>query len=83
MMLISFLCSKLLYFGKNGDSTLTLDIVRVHDTFLNLLIGTENAALFQKLVYQCSFTMIDMAMMATFLTSSLVIFIFFIPLPMS
>ena len=28
--------------------------------FLNLLIGTENAALFQKLVYQCSFTMIDM-----------------------
>ena len=69
-------------FGKNGDSTLTLDIVRVHDTFLNLLIGTENAALFQKLVYQCSFTMIDMGDDGNVSYIFSRCFHFFIPLPM-
>ena len=69
-------------FGKNGDSTLTLDIVRVHDTFLNLLIGTENATLFQKLVYQCSFTMIDMGDDGNVSYIFSRCFHFFIPLPM-
>ena len=45
--------------GENCDTTLSLNIVGVHDTFLNLLIGTENTALFQKLVYQSGFTMVN------------------------
>ena len=46
-------------FVMNCDTTLSLNIVGVHDTFLNLLIGTENTALFQKLVYQSGFTMVN------------------------
>ena len=69
-------------FGKNGDSTLTLDIVRVHDTFLNLLVGTEDTALFQKLVYQCGFTMIDMGDDGNVSYIFSRCFHFFIPLPM-
>ena len=33
-------------FGQDSDTTLTLDIVGIHDTFLYFLIGTENTALF-------------------------------------
>ena len=32
--------------GQNGDTTLTLDIVGVHDTLSNFLIFTEYTALF-------------------------------------
>ena len=32
-------------FGQDSDTTLTLDIVGIHDTFLNGLIFTEYAAL--------------------------------------
>ena len=45
--------------GENCDTTLSLNVIRVHDTFLNLLVGTENTALLQQLVYQCGFTMVN------------------------
>ena len=47
-------------FGENRNAALTLNIVGVHDTFLDFLILTENTALFQKLVNKCCFTVIDM-----------------------
>ena len=31
--------------GKDGDTSLTLNIVGVHYTFLNFLVGTEYTAL--------------------------------------
>ena len=34
-------------FGKNRDTTFPLDIVGVHDTFLDFLIRTEYTALTQ------------------------------------
>ena len=46
--------------GQNGDTTLTLDIVGVHDTFCNFLIGAEYAALFQKFIYQSRFAVVNM-----------------------
>ena len=47
-------------FGENRNAALTLNIVGVHDTFLDFLVLTENTALFQKLVNKCCFTVIDM-----------------------
>ena len=47
-------------FGENRNAALTLNIVGVHDTFLDFLVFTENTALFQKLVNKCCFTVIDM-----------------------
>ena len=43
---------------KDSDTSLTLNIIRVHYTFLNFLIGTEYTALFLQLVYQSCFTMV-------------------------
>ena len=47
-------------FGQNSDTTLTFDIIGVHDTFLYFLIFTENTALFQKLIHQSGFAMVYM-----------------------
>ena len=33
-------------FGENRDSTLSFNIIGVHDTFRNILILTENTTLF-------------------------------------
>ena len=43
--LSSFISNRCI-FGKNRDTTLSLNIIRVHDTLLNLLVLTEHAALF-------------------------------------
>ena len=45
-------------FGKNCDTALTLEVVGVHDTLCNFLIGTEYTALFEQLVDQRCFTMV-------------------------
>ena len=47
--------------GKNCDTTFTFDIIGVHDSFLYNLIGSENTALFQKLIYQSCFTMVNVS----------------------
>ena len=46
--------------GENGDTALSLDVVRVHDTLSDFLILTEDTALTQQLIYQCSFTVVNM-----------------------
>ena len=46
--------------GQNSNSALTLNVIGVHDTFLNFLVFTEYTALLQKLVYQGGFAVIDM-----------------------
>ena len=45
--------------GQNGNTALTFNIVGVHDTLRNLLTGTEHAALFQKLINQCGFAVVN------------------------
>ena len=47
-------------FGKNGDSSFPLDIVGVHDSFLNFLILAKNAALLKQLVDQRGLAVVDM-----------------------
>ncbi|CDD60963.1 uncharacterized protein BN684_00859 [Clostridium sp. CAG:505] len=43
---------------QNGNAAFSFDIAAVHNTFLYHLIGTENTALAQHLVYQCGFAMV-------------------------
>ena len=45
-------------FRQNRDSSFTLDVIGIHDTFLHFLILTEDAGLFQQLVYQCCFAVV-------------------------
>ena len=45
--------------GEDSDTTFSFNIIGVHDTLLNFLICTENAALFQKLVHKCGFPMVN------------------------
>ena len=40
-------------------ATLALDIVAVHDPLLDLLVGAENAALPEHLVYQSGLAVVD------------------------
>ena len=44
---------------KNGNTTFTLNIIGIHDTFLDFLIGTEYTTLFQQLIDQSSFTVVN------------------------
>ena len=46
--------------GQNSNSALALNVIGVHDTFLNFLVFTEYTALLQKLIHQCGFAVIDM-----------------------
>ena len=46
--------------GQNRDSTLSLNIVGVHDALFYFLVGTEHTTLTQQLVYQGSFTVVYM-----------------------
>ena len=46
--------------GQNRDSTLSLNIVGVHDALFYFLVCTEHTALTQQLVYQGSFTVVYM-----------------------
>ena len=48
-------------FGENGDPSFSFDIIGVHDSFPDLLILTENAALTEKLVYQSSLAMVNVS----------------------
>ena len=45
--------------GEDSDSSFTLDVIGIHDTFLHFLILTEDAGLFQQLVYKCCFTVVN------------------------
>ena len=47
--------------GQNRDTSLTLNIVRVHDTIDYFLIGTEYTALAEQLVYQRRFTVVNVS----------------------
>ena len=47
-------------FGKDRDPSFPFNIAAVHNTFLYRLIGTEDPALFQELVNQCGFTVVNM-----------------------
>jgi hypothetical protein len=47
-------------FGKNRYAPFPLDIVGIHDAFGDLLIFPEYAALFQKLIDQRRFTVVNM-----------------------
>ena len=48
-------------FGKNGDTSFSFNIIGVHDTFCHFLIGTEHAALFQKLIDQGGLAVVYMS----------------------
>ena len=45
--------------GPNGDSLFALEIHRIHDAFLDLLIGAEGAGLPQQLIDQRGLAVID------------------------
>ena len=47
--------------GENRDSALALESIRVEDTFHNLFIGPENAALPQHGIYQSRLSVIDVS----------------------
>ena len=46
-------------FGKDGNASFPFDIVGVHDSLLNFLILTKNAALLKQLIDQCGLAVID------------------------
>ncbi len=46
-------------FGKNCDPALSLLIVAVHDAFWNLFIFTKDIRLFQQIIEQCCFAMVN------------------------
>ena len=48
-------------FGQNRDTSLTLNIIRVHDAIDYFLIGTEYTALAKQLVYQRRFTVVNVS----------------------
>ena len=57
------LCSLIInssIFRKNGNSTLTFNIIGVHDSLGYFLIFAEYTALFEQLIYKRCFPMIDM-----------------------
>ena len=45
--------------GQDRDTALTLDIIGVHDTFLNHLVASENAALAEQLIDQGGLAVIN------------------------
>ncbi len=45
--------------GKNGDSPLALEVVRIHGALGHLLVFAERAALLQQAIDQCGLAMID------------------------
>ena len=45
--------------GQNGNASLPLNGVGVHDTDAHLLVVAEGAGLLQKLVHQCGFAMVN------------------------
>ena len=47
-------------FGEDGDATLSLNIVGVHDALGNLLTFPEHAALLKKLVHKSGFAVVNM-----------------------
>ena len=46
-------------FGKNGNPSFPFNIAAVHDSFLYLLIGTEDTALSEQLIHQCGFAVVN------------------------
>jgi hypothetical protein len=47
-------------FGQDGNAPLPLDVARVHDAVLNLLVAVKYPALLKHLVYQGGFAMVYM-----------------------
>ncbi len=47
-------------FGQNGDAALPLEVVRVHDPLVDLLVLAENAALLEQRVDQRRLAVVDM-----------------------
>ena len=47
-------------FGKNGNPSFPFNITAIHDSFLYLLIGTEDTALSEQLIHQCGFAVVNM-----------------------
>ena len=48
-------------FGENGDPSFSFDIIGVHDSFPDLLVFTEDAALTEKLIYQSGLAMVNVS----------------------
>ena len=48
-------------FGQNGDPAFAFKIIRVHNAFGNAFILTENVALTQHRVDQCSFAVVNVS----------------------
>ena len=48
-------------FSQDGDSALTLLVVRIHDEFAHLLVLAEDMALLEQAIYQRRFTMVDVS----------------------
>ena len=48
-------------FGKNGDASFSFKVVGIHYTFRHSLIFAENAALSEKLIDECGFSVIDVS----------------------
>ncbi|GBE30088.1 hypothetical protein BMS3Bbin04_01114 [bacterium BMS3Bbin04] len=46
-------------FGHDGDAFFALEIIAVHNTFLDSLIGTEQTRLMQHPINECSLAMIN------------------------
>ena len=57
--LCTFICDSCIL-RQNRDTTFTLNVIGVHDTFGHLLIGTENAALLEQFIHQGGLSVIDM-----------------------
>ena len=47
--------------ARNRDAALALEVVRVHDTFDDVLIGSKDAALFQHGVNQRSLAVVNVS----------------------
>ena len=48
-------------FRQDRDAAFPFNCIGVHDPFLYFLIRTENTALFQQLVHQSGFSMVNMS----------------------
>jgi hypothetical protein len=46
-------------FGKNGDAAFFFEVTGIHDAGGHILVSPERAALFEHLVYEGSFAMVN------------------------
>ena len=48
-------------FRKDCNSTLALEIIGIHGAFAHGLTRTERTGLFEELIYECRFAVVDMS----------------------